>query len=187
MIRWFAFLVASIAFNTAAILLAPLLPLLASPRLGPADNGNAFLVEPRLPGWLSWFMTPDNSLWGDNGHKERWSNAGSYAQTVAWLWRNPAYGFELDVLGARLRSGDMVYSQGDPWIKNRNGGRAGWLRVSVGGYFCYKRVVDLGNGYCLMAEIGWKLQPFAQRPYSVNDASTAQLVFSIRCTEFSPA
>lgn len=193
MIRWLALLAVSVVFNALAILLAPVLVLFGAPAYGPISNGNSTAIEPRLPWWLSWFDTPDNSLWGDDGHKERWGNAGSYAQMVAWLWRNPAYGFERSVLGAHIDPAATPVVEGDPWIKNRVGAKAGTLHVRmpdfyVGEYWCWKRVTrPFWDGEtCLMMEFGWKLQPYAQFPALAKIEPVAQFVFSIRLTAFLP-
>ena len=50
----------------AAYILAPVLPLFAEQRDGWLDNGSIWGMGPRLPTWLNWFMTPDNSLDGDS-------------------------------------------------------------------------------------------------------------------------
>jgi hypothetical protein len=67
MIRFLIYLVAEQLFNIVAMLLAPILPAFASMQDGRSDNSHCRAVEPRLPRWLSWFMTLDNSLWGDVG------------------------------------------------------------------------------------------------------------------------
>jgi len=73
--------------------LAFFLPLFATGQYGWINNATAKATEPRLPAWLNWFQTWDNSLWGDNGFK---SNHGtSWFSQVQWLWRNPFYGFEI--------------------------------------------------------------------------------------------
>lgn len=87
---WFAMLPLEIAFTLLALLLAPVLPLFARDEYGFCDNANAMRTEPRLPSWLSWFMTPDNSLYGDAGWRtehcpDHWHD---YWGMVQWLWRN---------------------------------------------------------------------------------------------------
>lgn len=184
--RYAVRLPAWLVFNLCAWLAAPVLPLFAVARDGLINNGNDHAVEPRLPRWLSWFMTWDNSLYGDNGHKERWGHAGSYRQMVAWLLRNPAYGFEREVLGAKITPSDRVQTNGNPWIKNRTRGVEGRLFVWIGNYWCWKRVIDTNDGYCWMFEAGWKLQPYAQDGRRTATEPVAQLVLSLRRTEFWP-
>ena len=79
-----------------ALIIHPILPLFKEVRLGKSNNANAELEEPRLPKWLSWFDTPDNSLLGD----ENWKNnhSGNHWSMAAWLYRNTLYGFKWTVL-----------------------------------------------------------------------------------------
>ena len=72
MFRYLILLLAYLVFFIVAMLVAPLLPLFATMRDGPADNANKRAVEPRLPRWLFWFDTStDNSLWGDHGWRTK--------------------------------------------------------------------------------------------------------------------
>ena len=79
-----------------AIILAPVLPVLASNQEGWLDNHAKWGVGPRLPTWLSWFQTPDNSLDGDATFERL--NGISYWSKVKWLWRNPCYAFAIRYL-----------------------------------------------------------------------------------------
>lgn len=91
-LRWLLSALIYAPFLLLAMLLAPLLPAFSVVRWGKLDNNNAEGIGPRLPLWLAWFDTPDNSLSGDYG----WSHAHpktTYFDMVRWLWRNPAYGF----------------------------------------------------------------------------------------------
>lgn len=90
------FLIASLLAHACAVLLAPVLPLFAVERLGRSDNNKYLRVEPRLPLWLAWFDTPDNSLRGD----ARWDREHTfgYLSMVGWLLRNRVYGFNWTVL-----------------------------------------------------------------------------------------
>lgn len=92
-LRWLLFIPVELCFLLVALLLAPVLPLFAS------EAG-------WLPPWLSWFGTSDNPLDGDSGFLSEhapflgpqtgWRR---YLNRVAWLIRNPAYGFDFAVLG----------------------------------------------------------------------------------------
>lgn len=56
-------------------------------------NNHAYrAIEPRLPPPFLDYMTPDNSLWGDDGHKLRRPDWREPAGMAAWLRRNPGYG-----------------------------------------------------------------------------------------------
>ena len=171
MIRYLLLLPASLAMTLLALLLAPVLPLFAD------RNG-------WLPWRLSWFQTPDNSLWGDEGHIVRWGGRRSYWRMVAWLLRNPAYGFEWDgPLAARCAPLSVVKVWGNPWIKNRTAAIAGWYFCRVGPYWNFKAVIPLFGDLAFMPEFGWKLQELAQGR-KIN--GKAMYVFSLRLTAFNP-
>lgn len=140
---WLALLPVSLLVTLLAYLLAPVLPLFAISR----DR------EMWLPKWLWWFQTPDNSLWGDEGHRHRhpiaiYANYGvptlgykAYWPQVIWLWRNPAYGFEWDgPLAAKVDSTMKLVLIGNPNIKNRTNAIAGWYFCRVGPYWNFKLI-----------------------------------------------
>jgi hypothetical protein len=147
-LRYPFLVVLSLAFSLLAYVLAPLLPLFAAPVLGPTDNNTATSVEPRLPTWLNWFMTPDNSLYGDQTFKG--NHPPSYWSQVLWLWRNPAYGFDL-LLGVA------------PWQPVRESpvigdgsGAEGWRCYTTPGAFSFLWVKRLWGTRCTHFEFGWK-------------------------------
>jgi len=92
MFRYFLYTLFYIPTLLIFWLLSPLLVLFREWRLGQINNNTSSAVEPRLPSYLSWAMTPDNSLWGDDGWKRKNPNYKSYWVMVKWLYRNPAYG-----------------------------------------------------------------------------------------------
>ena len=57
---------------------------------------------------------------------------------VLWLWRNPAYGFEIFVLGAQISTEMPILVKGNPHIKNRSDGVQGWYYCAVGHYWNFK-------------------------------------------------
>jgi hypothetical protein len=142
-----------------------------------------------LPKWLWWFQTPDNWLYGDDGHMQRWgmgvfAKEGTYWQMVSWLFRNPAYGFEWDGPLAATTTSDMpVVVHGDPWIKNRQDAKEGAYFCRVGPYWNYKLIIHLRDDLAFMLEFGWKLQGYAQGRES---SGKAMFVFSPRLTAFYP-
>jgi hypothetical protein len=86
----------SLILTLVAIILAPVLPMLATAQEGWLDNHAKWGFGPRLPIWLSWFQTPDNSLDGDATFERL--NGISYWAKVKWLWRNPCYAFAIRYL-----------------------------------------------------------------------------------------
>jgi hypothetical protein len=83
-------------------IITPILPLFIEDRYGYLNNQHALGIGPRLPLWLSWFDTRDNSLDGDL--KFQSVNKESYLSKVYWLYRNSLYGFKWTVLA--LTEGD---------------------------------------------------------------------------------
>lgn len=191
--RWLALAVVSLIFTALAMLLAPVLPLAARNRRGLSDNARRMTDEPRLPPWLSWFQTPDNSLWGDVGWRtihcqDHWD---SYLGMVLWLWRNPAYGFEGSVLAARIGPASVVTWSGDTGIRNQPVGRAGRCFTKVMNeegtiYWHLYWVRPISAGRCLNVNLGWKLKTYAEVPARVLIESRAMFCCSPRIAEWQP-
>jgi hypothetical protein len=131
--------------------IAPLLPLFATMQEGPCDNGGHICVGPRLPKWLSWFQTPDNSLYGDAGAIAR--NGKSYWAQVLWLWRNPAYSFAM----ATVASPYTTSFSGDPTIKDNDNARGGWCVAHVNNLFLLRLVLPIGFKRCIYCNFGWNI------------------------------
>jgi hypothetical protein len=183
--------VGSIVVTLLAMILAPVLPAFASPTLGPCDNSHATRVEPRLPTWLAWFMTPDNSLYGDIGwrteHCKHWH---AYWGQVQWLWRNPAYGFDKAVAAAHIAPDATLEYSGDPYISNAaNGIREGFCRVRITNpdgsqFWNYNRVKRVGNRV-LKLNFGWKLKTYAEVPARIVSDPTAPVVTSVKLSRIA--
>ena len=170
MTTWLLLLPAALACEVVAKLLSPVLPMFARPAEGWCDNAHHWAVEPRLPGWLAWFMMDDNSLWGDAGWRtihcqNHWD---SYLGMVLWLWRNSACGFSRSALARYARPMDMV-AHGDPDI-DAAAGRFGTFRATaIGGPFRapyqpgqsrlwqYKTAFPLVAGWALQINLGWMM------------------------------
>lgn len=154
-LKWFLFCFLSLAMDVVGRVLAPLLVFFAS------DDG-------WLPRWLWWFQTPDNSLDGDRGHIERWTDATddwtTYCRRLAWLWRNCAYGFNIEVLGFKLKDGDVKQTLGDPNVGDNSGvsGTCRW-RVYRNGelvafqWYYVKHYKLCGHWKCVRVGAGWKI------------------------------
>ena len=159
-LKWAAFLLPSFLMEIVGKVGAPIL---------------AFFVRSDgwLPHWLWWFQPPDNSCDGDEGHRARWPRDGwfwTWARRTAWLVRNTAYGFHIDVLGISVKASDYVAIFGDPKIGDRSG-ISGWCRWNVyrGAkliawqfYFVHHYKI-FGVWKCVRLGIGWKcwgVKPF---------------------------
>lgn len=166
MLRYLAYLVLSLTAHVFAFLLSPVLPLFAVERVGPLNNATTTGSGPRLPIWLSWFDTPDNSLDGDSRFIQL--NGKGYWQKVRWLRRNRVYGLNWTVLSAKVEKERTVI--GSPDI-GYQGSRFGTLKiVQPNGAWQYKTVFPL-FGRVFEGNFGWLL----------DDTSKQQALFT-----FSP-
>lgn len=176
---WFFLLPAWLIFNGLTWLLGNWwFPLFATRQLGPVNNGASMAVEPRLPSWMSWAMTYDNSLYGDGGFRE--GHDGGYWSQVAWLYRNNAYGFERCVLAAHIASTDSVRFWGDPFIADKPNGKSGWCFVRIGDYWSFDVVIRWGwSAKCFKLSLGWKLKTYAEDPSRIKTQPIAQYCVTI--------
>lgn len=157
-----------------AVLFVPL-SLFAVWCLVPREKGG---MNPHLPAWLSWFDQPDDDLDGDYGWKtkHRWFKNSPkvdtgwrrYLNRVRWLVRNPAYGFDIDVLGFTLAGDYFVdginyslessFVNGYPSDRPLRPGRL--LRTVTNSgrrYWFFYLVRKWSNKYCLSIKFGWKI------------------------------
>ena len=143
----------SLVLTLIALITAPVMVLFAQQRDGWLDNGSIWGIGPRLPIWLNWFMTPDNSLDGDYTFQQ--INGRSYWSKVKWLWRNPAYSFA-------LRNLCVPYTtavKGDKTIKDNDNAKEGWCLVHANGLFqftCVKRIFS--SSRCIYVNLGWNIR-----------------------------
>lgn len=142
----------SLILTLIALVTAPLMVLLAEQRDGWLDNGSIWGRGPRLPTWLNWFMTPDNSLDGDATFDRL--NGRSYWSRVKWLWRNPAYSYGL----AMVNNPYYTRVRGDKTIKDNDNAKAGWCFVRANGLFQLRIVVHIvGTDRCFLCNLGWNI------------------------------
>ena len=126
------------------------------------DNNHGAGIEPRLPWLLSWFMTTDNSLYGDHGWQTKHCpDYQSYWGQVRWLYRNAIQGFSWSVLAYEM-TGDEAYTlkhSGSGIKVDKGHDQTGWfyLRASNGAWqFRYV-------GYAFSFEAGWLINTFFKR------------------------
>ena len=147
--KWLCMALAGIVITVLAVLLAPILPLFVR-----ADG--------YLPGWLSWFQTPDNPAYGDRSFHDNqmWWTRSRYLWTVFWQWRNPAYGFDFAVLGMPVLPGFIVRFWGDDLVSNaplHNGWVFRRLIIGCETYWQFYLVYAWTATKCLRINLGWKL------------------------------
>jgi hypothetical protein len=143
----------SLILTLIGVILAPILPLLASPQEGWLDNHSKWGIGPRLPIWLSWFQTPDNSLNGDATFQGLFPPNQWWSQ-VHWLWRNPCYAFAIRYLT------NPYYTQvsGDKTIKDNDNAKKGWCLVHANGLFQFTVVAPIGYSRCIYINLGWNVR-----------------------------
>jgi len=169
----------SLVITLVAIILAPILPKFATQQMGWCDNHSYVGIGPRLPGWLNWFMTPDNSLDGDATFLR--INGYGYWSQVKWLWRNPAYSFALRYLN------NPYYTkvQGDKTIKDNDNAKSGWLLVHANGLFQFTTVISIGFSRCIYCNFGWNIRALVDDNVPIKpDPYQATFVFSPRISGF---
>jgi hypothetical protein len=159
MIRYLAYLLLYIPVQIFAYLITPVLPLFAVKRMGWTDNHSYQSVEWRLPLWMSWFDTPDNCLYGDNGWYA--SHKAGYFSAVGWLYRNSLYGFKWSVLAAPANNKVCLTIEG-PTNLNHHTKTFGVMRIKRGdGYWQYKSVRPF-LGRIIVLNMGWLLDDPSQ-------------------------
>ena len=167
----------SLLITLLAIVLAPVLPLFASPKLGWCDNHSYEAVEPRLPQWLNWFMTPDNSLYGDATFER--INGKSYWSEVKWLCRNPAYSFALKYINTIENRPSYI---GNDNIKDNDQAVAGWCFTRCAGLFQFTWVKPIGFSRCIYCVFGWNIRGTLHQP--TTESYQATFAFSPRISGF---
>ena len=162
-----------------AIIIAPILPLFAIQQMGWCDNHNYEAIDPRLPNWLNWFMTPDNSLNGDYSFEK--INGISYWSKVKWLWRNPAYSFAIRYLNNPY----YTIVKGDKTIKDNDNAKAGWCFVRANGLFQFTFVQPIGFSRCVYINLGWNVRGLVDDNIPIKpDPWQSTFVFSPRISGF---
>jgi len=151
-------------------------------QLGNSDNNNARLYEPRLPKWLSWFQTPDNSLYGDKGWQTiHYPNYKSYLGKVLWLVRNSAYGLIYGPLSAKFNSIDEIVYAGNPKLEKKDPRDVGqFFKATCRDYYQSMHITKLPYlNYSIYTNFGWLLHPFVNNK-ATTEAYKAFLKFSIK-------
>lgn len=170
----------SLALTLIALITAPLMVLLQEQRDGELLNGSTWNEGPRLPTWLDWFMTPDNSLDGDETFQI--INGIGYWSQVRWLWRNPAYGYGL----AQINNPYYTKVRGDKTIKDNDNAKEGWCLVHANGLFQFTYVKRIfSSSRCIYVNLGWNIRGLVDdnvMPKPLNWQAT--FVFSPRISGF---
>ena len=157
----------NLVITLLALITAPVMPLFATQQIGWLNNDSGWGYGPRLPKWLSWFQTPDNSLDGDATFESL--NPPSYWSKVKWLWRNPAYAFALRYIAAPY----TTVIHGDNTIKDNDNAKAGWCFVQSNGLFQFTSVTPIGFNRCIYCVFGWNIRGVVTTQKDVWEATFA--------------
>jgi hypothetical protein len=130
------------------------------------ENGNGY-----LPNIFNWWMTPDNPLEGDKGYKTEHApflnpkyKFQIYINRVFWLYRNSMYGFDINVLGCKLKNGFIFKYIGNPNTSNRplsKGIVLRWVNNRPHYYFQLYIIIPYSflflKNKCIRINLGFKL------------------------------
>jgi hypothetical protein len=118
-----------------------------------------FVCDDRLPHWLEWAGTLDNSMAGDG--------AWQRIEPGHWAWR------------VHLPA----------WVQDKPVGVAGYCYTTVGGYWhlCWVKDIGVWGGVrrCLYWNFGWRLKTYAENRDRLKTEPRAMFVFSPRFAEFA--
>ena len=170
----------SLILTAISIPLSIIFPLFAVQKDGWLDNHSVWGIGPRLPTWLNWFQTPDNSLDGD--YTFQTINGRSYWSKVKWLCRNPAYSFALRYLYTPY----TTEVSGDPTLKDNDNAKEGHCFIRANGLFLFRCVVRIFNtNRCFYANFGWNIAGLVDPNVDPKPAEwQATFVFSPRISGF---
>lgn len=155
------------------------MPIFAVQKEGWLDNKSTWGVGPRLPDWLFWFQTFDNSLDGDATFQK--DNGISYWSKVKWLWRNPFPSFLLFV----IKKPYNAKYWGDNTIKDNDNAKAGWLFVTSNDLFQFEVIVPIGFQRCFLFNLGWNIRALVDPNVNPKpEEYEATYSFSIRISGF---
>lgn len=158
-LRWLCYLPLSLAMKILCLLFADIIALFA-------DKSGW------LPDWLSWFQTLDNSLDGDLNFKEnaapytgsnvvQLSKYETWRNRSAWIRRNSAYGFKINVIGFHVDSAAIYKAHGNDLVSDRplSTGYVLRTRTNPNGSKCFQfyAVYKWHPKFCLRIMAGWKI------------------------------
>jgi hypothetical protein len=171
----------SIFYTVTGYLFAWLWAFFAIQAYGPIDNATRFDTEPRLPGALGYYQTPDNSLLGDGAWKrcepahwswrtrfERFPLLYRYLGRVGWLMRNPGQGYD-DHISATIMPGCRFTYSGNPNVQDKPDYQPGTLDILAinpdgSSYYQHVSISRAIFGFCWLYKSGWNLQTYINNP-----------------------
>ena len=178
MIKYIIFVLVYIIMLIIAALFNPIFVLLRQDSYGRSDNDNKHAIEPRLPKWLAWFDTPDNSLYGDTGWQtiHRTKDWNKYLGMVMWLYRNPCAGFCWSVLAQDVPKG-TTFTYTGPIEVDKGQQKWGSLFIKASNGLWQYKCAKLYKGWRFSLELGWLLDRYIKDPKSFETHPKAKLDF----------
>jgi hypothetical protein len=144
-LRYLVCLPVNLALVALAYLLSPLLAALS------------LLTGPKLPGVLRWFSTLDADLDGGIAQGIAGYKAGLFGlrlwwQRTSWISRNPAHGWQSELLGMPAEGSVVIRQMLSVTPKNQ------WYVMETARgvrFFCFKRDQPLFGSWYLKLWFGW--------------------------------
>lgn len=149
-IWWCIAFILSNIINLLAYLLGPLIAFLS-----------LYDKKKLVPKVFSWFMTHDNPIDGDEGHRRRWYRSNTkldvFLRRTAWLWRNKGYTFDYKYLGKNI--GNTLTNYGNPEVSDSPLTEGYLFQYDENGTWEFYLVhpYPFGNKKCLRLRFGWKI------------------------------
>jgi len=141
-----------VLLSLVALIISPILPLFASQNMGYVNNSSAQGIGLRLPNWLGWFQTWDNSLYGDDTFQS--INGKSYLSAVKWLVRNPLPCFAMKII-----TDSSAIITGNNNITDGSQGIAGKVLVKIQGLFQFVWIWAIPlTTKCIYVNLGWNIR-----------------------------
>lgn len=158
MIRYLTYLTGYLFLQAITYLITPFFPLFAVRAEGYVGNGKLWQEGWRLPKWLSWFDTPDNSLDGDKNHMSKYATYPRYFRHLIWLYRNSLYGFKWSVMAMDVEV-DHQEINGELKInyKYKRWGKLTIKQPNGAWQWKYLAPISFAPNYCWNLNFGWLL------------------------------
>ena len=148
---WLLLVPFELLFTLVAVIISPVLPLFATEQFGPVNNNSGTGIGPRLPIWLNWFQTWDNSLDGDATFESL--NPPSYLSKIKWLIRNP-----LPCFAEKILTSNVTVVSGNNAVTDGAQGVAGHVLVKASGLFQFVWIIPIGFSRCIYTNFGWNIR-----------------------------
>lgn len=151
---WFLLAPLDMLVSLLAFPLAPFIVLCTSP------GGIA-------PDWAWPWLTHDNTIDGDAGHRRRWAGRPIWRRRIAWLWRNRGYNFSFHKTGMPTTEPLRIWFGRDFW--NDKDGKGWGICFATCGkawmlfiWLPWGRLFGIERG--LRVYLGWKLRGKIDHP-----------------------